>query len=72
MRTLNHVKRVANHNIVSGAVSDQTLQRLDRRCAEMDVPRSLVIRDFIELCLDICDGADLADEIVAARKKKTT
>jgi hypothetical protein len=63
MAGLKHVKREksSNVNIVSCAVSDATLQRLDKRCAQLDVPRSLVARDFVELCLDIADVGGLVE-----------
>jgi ribosomal protein L7Ae-like RNA K-turn-binding protein len=74
MPGLNHVRRTrtksAAVNVISCGVSAETLQRLEDRCAEMKVPRSLVMRDFIELCLNICDRADVVDKIYAAMKKR--
>jgi hypothetical protein len=67
MPGLNHVKPEPAVNIVSAAVSDRTLERLMKRCAELDVPRSLVIRDFIEFCLDIADGGEVVEQIKTAR-----
>jgi hypothetical protein len=68
MPSLNHVRRAASHNVVSAAIPDETFERLEARCAKLGVPRSLVIRDFIQFCLDICDGAEVVDEIKAAMK----
>ena len=65
MPVLNHVRRVASHNVVSAAINDETFKRLEARCAKLGVPRSLVIRDFITFCLDICDGGEVVDEFKA-------
>ena len=70
MPGLNHVRRVASHNVVSGAISDETFKRLEAHCAKHNASRSLVIRDFIEFCLDVCEGGEatdaLSNEIAAA------
>jgi hypothetical protein len=74
MTGLTHVRKEKSKspaiNIVSAGVTAETLERLEKRCAEMNVPRGLVIRDFINFCLDICDRGDIIEEIHAALKKK--
>ena len=70
MPGLNHVRKEGAVNVISAGVSKTTLDRLNAHCAKHDATRSLVIRDFIEFCLDICDGGDVVDEIKAALKGK--
>jgi hypothetical protein len=67
---INHVRKVSRRNVVTTAVSDDTNKRLEARCAQLNVPRSIVVKDFIEFCLNIIDGGKLVDEIKAAMRKE--
>jgi hypothetical protein len=63
MPGLNHVRKEGAVNVISAGVSKTTLNRLNAHCAKHDAPRSLVIRDFIEFCLDIVEGGETADAL---------
>jgi hypothetical protein len=67
---INHSKRVVRRNMVTTCLSDETIDRLETRCAQLNVPRSIVVKDFVEFCLNIIDGGDVVDEIKAAMKGK--
>jgi hypothetical protein len=67
---INHVRKVSRRNVITTAVSNDTLKRLDARCANLGVARAIVMKDFIEFALNVCDGGDTVDQIKAAMKGK--
>jgi hypothetical protein len=66
---INHVRKVSRRNVITTAVSDDTYKRLLARCAQLNVPRAIVVKDFIEFCLDIIEGGELVDQIKTAMAK---